>query len=175
MKNRDAIAVIALIALLPLLATGCASGGPCFCALFPEDVVAEAAPLAPVARRVVPPPVAAPPPPKRIVLRGVNFGFDRSEVRGDDKAVLDAAIETLRENPNARVKIAGFTDDVGTEEHNQGLSERRASAVLEYLMNGGVEAHRLASVGYGPSNPVADNSTSDGRSQNRRVELKLEP
>ena len=170
MKSRS---VVALLALLPALATGCASGGPCFCSLFPEEVVAEVLPPAPVAKRVVPPPVAAP-PPKKIVLRGVNFDFDRSEVRGDDKAVLDAAIETLRENPNARVKIAGYTDDAGAEEYNQGLSERRASAVLEYLMNGGVEANRLGSVGHGASNPVADNATRDGRTQNRRVELNVQ-
>jgi outer membrane protein OmpA-like peptidoglycan-associated protein len=173
MKFRN---VVSLFALVPALATGCASGAPCFCALFPESVVAEAepAPPEPIAARVVPPPVAAPPPPRKIVLRGVNFDFDKAELREDDKAVLDAAIESLKENESARVKIAGFTDNIGTEEHNQGLSERRASSVLEYLLNGGVEANRLDSVGEGMSNPVADNATRDGRAQNRRVELNVQ-
>ena len=173
MKFRN---VLSLFALVAALATGCASGAPCFCALFPESVVAEAppAPPEPVAARVVPPPVAAPPPPTKIVLRGVNFDFDKAEIRDDDKAVLDAAIETLKENPNTSVKIAGFTDNIGTEEHNQGLSERRASTVLEYLMNGGVEAQRLDSAGMGMSDPVAGNDTRDGRAQNRRVELSVQ-
>ena len=133
----------------------------------------KAAPVAaPTPRRALPP-VAAPPPPvpKKIVLRGVNFSFDSDAIQPEDKAVLDAAIEALREDPGVKVKISGFTDSTGPEAYNQALSERRAAAVRDYLGSRGIAQGRLSSEGMGTSSPVADNGTRDGRAQNRRVEL----
>jgi OOP family OmpA-OmpF porin len=123
-----------------------------------------------------PPPTPAPTPPpvsKRIVLRGVNFDFDKSDIRPDSRPVLDQAAEVLRQNPNVRVSVEGYTDNIGTESYNQKLSVRRAEAVFRYLVNHGVAPERMEVVGYGESHPVADNDTESGRAQNRRVELQI--
>jgi OOP family OmpA-OmpF porin len=69
------------------------------------------------------------------------------------------------------VEVAGHTDSVGTDQYNQGLSERRANSVRDYLVEQGVRASRLTAVGYGENRPVATNDTADGRQENRRVEL----
>jgi len=111
---------------------------------------------------------------KTIVLRGINFDFDKATIKPEFEGVLDAGIEALKENPGVRVQVAGYTDSVGTDAYNQGLSERRANAVLGYLSTHGVDASRLSAVGNGESNPVADNATADGRAQNRRVELNIQ-
>jgi len=67
--------------------------------------------------------------------------------------------------------VAGHTDSVGTDSYNQGLSERRANAVKDYLTAQGIKASRLTARGYGESRPVASNDTDEGRAENRRVEL----
>jgi OOP family OmpA-OmpF porin len=119
------------------------------------------------------PPVAAAPPSRKIVLRGVNFDFDKSDVRPDDEGVLEAAIEALKETPGARVRITGHTDSTGPEAYNEALSIRRAKSVKEFLINAGIDADRLEAAGYGVTNPVASNDTRDGRAQNRRVEFEV--
>jgi len=119
-------------------------------------------------------PAPAPQPKQRIVLRGVNFDLDKATIRPDAQVILQTAAEVLNENPNARVSVTGHTDSTGTEEYNQGLSERRAKAVVDYLVSLGVSASRLSASGAGELQPVADNRTVDGRAQNRRVELNVE-
>jgi outer membrane protein OmpA-like peptidoglycan-associated protein len=126
-----------------------------------------------------PPAVEAPPPPppttrRRIVLRGITFDFNKYDVRSESRPVLDEACSTLRAESGAKVVVQGYTDSIGTEEYNQALSLRRAEAVYRYLVNCGVAPERLRAVGYGESNPVADNETDSGRAQNRRVELQVE-
>lgn len=126
-----------------------------------------------------PPPPPQPPMPlpapasKRIVLRGVNFDFDKNEIRPDSRPLLDAAIRILKENPNVRISVEGHTDAVGSVDYNNALSRRRAEAVFRYLSKGGVERERMEVVGYGKSRPVASNDTPSGRAQNRRVELQV--
>ncbi len=120
---------------------------------------------------------AMPPPPmtaKKIVLRGVNFDFDKATIRSDAEVILDAAVEVLKENSGVQVQVGGYTDATGPEAYNQGLSERRADAVRSYLVSNGVSAGSLTTAGYGESNPVASNDTRDGRAQNRRVELNVQ-
>jgi len=131
----------------------------------PEPV--EAAPPPP------PPPPPAPVTKRRIILRGVNFDFDKSNIRPDARPILDEAIRTLKEEPSIRVRIEGHTDSIGTEQYNQRLSQRRAEAVKQYLVQGGIAASRLEAVGLGESEPVASNDTADGRAQNRRAELEV--
>lgn len=167
---------LAILALAMVLG-GCASGGvPCVCNLFPGDV-AEAGPaLEPQVAWAPAPPVSAPPPStpsRRIVLRGVNFGFDSDAIRPEDEAILDAAIEALKGNPDVRVEVAGHSDSTGPENYNLGLSERRAKRVRSYLESGGVTAQQLQAIGVGEESPVADNGSRDGRAQNRRVELNI--
>jgi OOP family OmpA-OmpF porin len=127
----------------------------------------------PEARPTPPPPPPPAPAPRRIVLRGVNFDFDRAEIRPDAAVILDEAASILNENTGVRVEVSGHTDATGTDEYNQGLSERRARSVADYLSSKGVSADRLDTAGYGESKPVADNATRDGRAQNRRVELNV--
>jgi len=121
-----------------------------------------------------PPPAPAPPDPcaGRIVLRGVTFAFDSDEVTEASSVTLDVAADTLRECPNVRTAVEGYTDSVGSEAYNQGLSQRRAESVSSYLSSRGISPSRLSVKGYGESNPIADNSTEEGRALNRRVELK---
>ncbi|NNL84720.1 MAG: OmpA family protein, partial [Myxococcales bacterium] len=109
-----------------------------------------------------------------IVLRGVNFDFDRAEIRPDARIVLDEAASQLSQCKVGAITVAGHTDSTGPEAYNQGLSERRASSVADYLASQGVSRSRLQPVGYGESQPVASNGTRDGRALNRRVELNLE-
>jgi OOP family OmpA-OmpF porin len=135
--------------------------------------------LAPEPVKAAPPPPPPPPPPpaapmkKKIILRGVNFDFDKSNIRADARPVLDEAIDTLKEAGDVRVAVEGHTDSVGTDAYNQGLSVRRANSVADYLASGGISRSRMAVEGFGESRPVASNDTDDGRAQNRRVELKV--
>ncbi len=120
-----------------------------------------------------PMPTLPPPVVKRIVLRGVNFDFDKSDIRSDSRPVLDEAADILHANPNVRIAVEGHTDAVGTDQYNEKLSMRRAEAVYRYLINQGVPPERMEAIGYGESRPVADNETASGRAQNRRVELRV--
>jgi outer membrane protein OmpA-like peptidoglycan-associated protein len=124
------------------------------------------------------PPVAqAPPPPpppatkKKIVLRGVNFDFDKSNIRPDAVPILEQACQVLKQESSINVQVRGYTDSVGTDAYNQKLSERRAKSVNDWLVKCGISPSRLTSKGFGESDPVASNATPEGRAQNRRVEL----
>jgi OOP family OmpA-OmpF porin len=116
----------------------------------------------------------AAPAKRRLVLRGVNFDFDKSTIRSDGKSVLDEAVRSLKEESGVNVGVEGHTDSVGSDAYNQRLSERRANAVASYLAAGGVVRRRLSTVGFGESKPVASNETEDGRAQNRRVEFRIQ-
>ena len=106
-----------------------------------------------------------------IELEGVHFDFDKATLKPEAKAVLDGAAALLNKHERVVVEVAGHTDSMGPENYNQGLSERRANAVKDYLTAKGVQAQRLSSRGYGESMPVASNDTEAGRAENRRVEL----
>jgi len=136
--------------------------------------VAEA-PLPPATAVPSPPPPPPPPPTakRKLVLRGVNFDFDKSNIRADARPVLDEAVRVLKDDRQVDVSVEGHTDSIGTERYNQRLSERRARSVTDYLVRGGIARNRLSPKGYGESRPVASNDTADGRAQNRRVELRV--
>ncbi len=105
----------------------------------------------------------------------VTFGVDSSELSGEARQALNDVTAVLRQYPETRITVAGYTDSTGAEDYNQRLSERRAAAVSNYLVQGGVESQRLNRVGYGESQPVASNDTEQGRAQNRRVEITVTP
>ena len=133
-------------------------------------------PPPPPAARPAPAPAPAPAPEpteERIVLRGVNFDFDKADIRPDAAVILDEAASLLS-GSSGNVSVGGHTDSVGADAYNQGLSERRAAAVKDYLVGKGIDSSRLSTTGYGESNPIASNDTADGRALNRRVELNLE-
>src|SRR5690606_31526168 len=121
------------------------------------------------------------PVPVSLDLKGVNFDFDKSTLRPDAVAILNEAIEILKRYPDLRVEVAGHTDAKGTDAYNQALSERRASAVYDYLTSNGIDASRLVGPnGYGESRPIAPNTNPDGsdnpegRAINRRTELNVQ-
>ncbi|MEN8162083.1 MAG: OmpA family protein [Myxococcota bacterium] len=151
-----------------------ASAGYLICrAMQPE----EEAPPPPPPPPPAPEPRAAPPAPpvdEKIILRGVNFDFDKSDIRADAAVILDEAASILNANPGKAVRVEGHTDSIGTDVYNQGLSERRAASVKDYLAGQGVDGTRLSTAGFGESNPIAANDTQDGRALNRRVELNLD-
>lgn len=107
-----------------------------------------------------------------IDLRGVNFAFDRAELTAESTAILDQAVDVLNRYPALKVEVAGHTDSVGTDAYNQGLSERRAKTVYQFLTSKGIAADRLSGPnGYGEGKPIDTNDTSEGRARNRRTEL----
>lgn len=108
-----------------------------------------------------------------LILKGVNFDNDLSELRPDAVAILDQAVATLQANPGVKVEVGGHTDSRNSDWYNLGLGERRAKAVMQYFISKGVAADRLSAKSYGESMPIADNETEEGRMQNRRVELKI--
>jgi len=106
-----------------------------------------------------------------IALDNVHFDFDKATLRPEGLAILDKAAGLLKQYERVVVEVAGHTDSVGSDQYNQGLSERRAATVKDYLVGQGITATRLTSHGYGEAQPVATNDTDEGRALNRRVEL----
>ena len=118
------------------------------------------------------------PVPVSIDLKGVNFDFDKSTLRPDAVAILNEAVEILKRYPDLRVEVAGHTDECGSDDYNQGLSERRARAVYDYLTSNGIDAGRLAGPnGYGESRPLenlGDALPGCKSETNRRTELNTQ-
>jgi len=128
-------------------------------------------PPPPPAPEPTPPP--PPPPKKEVSLKLVYFDFNKSRLTRKAKTTLNETAKILKENPDIKVELAGYTDGTGTEVYNKGLSGRRSKAVFDYLVSKGVAASRMRAVGHGESNPVASNKTEEGRAMNRRVELRI--
>ena len=105
----------------------------------------------------------------------VKFDFDKADVKQDSYSDIENLAEFMKQYPQTATTVEGHTDSVGNAAYNQKLSERRAAAVRDTLVNQfGVEADRVNAVGYGKDRPVADNATSEGRAINRRVEASVE-
>jgi OmpA-OmpF porin, OOP family len=142
-------------------------------------------PPPPPPRDVTPEPPCPPARPGQIVgpdgcpidvvidLRGVNFDFDKSTLRPESIDTLNEAVKILKQYEPIRVEVAGHTCNIGSAAYNQGLSERRARVVFDYLVNNGIAADRLNWVGYGLTQPIASNATREGREENRRTELRV--
>ena len=105
------------------------------------------------------------------VIDGCYFDFDKHEIKPLYYSALDNVLTVLRDTPNLKISIQGHADSIGSKEYNQDLSEKRAGAVMEYLVANGIDKGRLSAVGYGLSRPRAPNKTETGRALNRRVEF----
>jgi outer membrane protein OmpA-like peptidoglycan-associated protein len=129
----------------------------------------------PAVAQVAPPPLPAPakPPQRKLVLRGVHFDFNKATIRPDARPVLNEAVDTLKKEGGIAVVAEGYTDSIGGDAYNMQLSLRRARAVKDYLVAGGIAPSRISVEGFGKTHPVASNATADGRAQNRRVELRI--
>src|SRR6267378_4424186 len=120
-------------------------------------------------------PILFTPERRPVVLRGVTFETGKSALRPESYAVLDVVAQSLLDNPEIRVEVAGYTDNTGAAAVNTPLSQARAGAVRAYLAGRGVTPGRMVAKGYGPASPLATNTTAGGRAQNRRVELHQLP
>ena len=107
------------------------------------------------------------------VIQGIFFDFNKATIKSKSKPVLDRAVEVLSEFPSLRVEVSGHTDNKGSAEYNQKLSQKRADAVKEYLVGKGVAAERLETRGAGEDEPIDSNKTARGRAKNRRIEFKI--
>ena len=111
-----------------------------------------------------------------LVMPGnITFPTNQSDLKTDFYKVLDSVALVLEEFDKTVIVVAGFTDSTGSESYNQALSEKRAASVATYLKGKGILDARFEVVGFGENNPIADNSTEQGRTLNRRVELSLLP
>ena len=117
---------------------------------------------------------ALPPMTKVDALSGPHFAYAKAELTPEGQAKVQRAAQALNQYPNRRIEVNGYTDSSGDDARNLRLSERRADAVKQTLVESGVDASRVTATGYGSANPVASNATAEGRAQNRRVEIVLE-
>jgi outer membrane protein OmpA-like peptidoglycan-associated protein len=101
----------------------------------------------------------------------INFDTGKYDIKPESQPIIDQIAQLMKDNPELKLSIEGHTDNVGTAQNNKTLSENRAKAVMNAVVNLGVDASRLTAVGWGQERPVADNRTEDGRAKNRRVEI----
>lgn len=109
----------------------------------------------------------------RVVLRNIFYEFDKATLLPQSYVELDRLYKLLVEVPTIKIEISGHTDNKGSANYNQGLSERRAKSVVEYLVDRGISIDRLTYVGMGLTQPIASNDTEEGRALNRRTEFKI--
>ena len=108
-----------------------------------------------------------------IALSNVFFETGKATLKPESTAELDKLVHTMIDYPNMQIEIRGHTDNVGSDASNQTLSEDRAKAVMNYLLDHKVKSKRLNAAGFGSTKPVAGNDTPEGRQKNRRVEFKI--
>ena len=132
------------------------------------ETCVEAAPVAEA-------PAAAEPVVETITLGATAlFDFDKSTLRPEGAQALDEVVSKIKGHAQVdSIVVTGHTDAVGSDSYNQGLSERRAATVSNYLVNAGISSSVITTRGMGEGSPVADNSSADGRQQNRRVEVEI--
>jgi outer membrane protein OmpA-like peptidoglycan-associated protein len=108
-----------------------------------------------------------------VILKNIFYQTDSYTLLPKSEAELNKVIQFLEANPEIRIEISGHTDNVGTAEYNQILSENRAQSVYKYLIDHQIDPVRLVFKGYGLERPIDTNESDEGRAQNRRTELKI--
>ena len=110
---------------------------------------------------------------QRLAFKMKLFKGQETEYKKRHDEIWKELVQLLKENPSLKIQISGHTDNVGKTEDNLKLSDNRAQAVVKYLTSKGINPNRLSYKGYGASQPIAPNTTEEGRSQNRRTEVKV--
>ncbi|MFA7437381.1 outer membrane protein OmpA [Castellaniella sp.] len=118
-------------------------------------------------------PVVAPVASKVVINADTFFDFDKYNLKPEGKLVLDQVAQQAKAINLETVIAVGYTDSIGTQEYNLGLSERRANTVKQYLIGQGIPTDRIYTEGKGKLDPIATNKTAAGRAQNRRVEIEI--
>jgi outer membrane protein OmpA-like peptidoglycan-associated protein len=108
-----------------------------------------------------------------IVLRNIFFDLGKATLRAESTNELERLGKLLYDNPTLKIEISGHTDNIGASEANKNLSDKRAKAVVDYLIKKGVTGDRLTYVGFGEDRPISSNENAEGRQQNRRTEFKI--
>jgi peptidoglycan-associated lipoprotein len=103
----------------------------------------------------------------------VHFDYDQSDLRPGDRAILDAKVPILQANSGVMIRVAGHTDERGSDEYNLALGQRRAAAVKAYLVQHGIADARIQTVSYGEEHPIAQGSDESAWAQNRRAEFEI--
>lgn len=176
MKRHVHISLVAAIAL-----AGCSKSASIDTTTPAPTPAPEPAPVAEVEEPEEAPVVAEPSKNleiQRNVIRlkpGIRilFATDSDQLLDASFEILDEVASVMAQNERIRIRVEGHTDDVGSDQANQDLSTRRAASVLRYLSENGVTADRLESLGCGEKTPLAENTTVDGKAQNRRVEFVI--
>ena len=109
----------------------------------------------------------------KVTLNNIFFETNSYVLEDKSKIELNKLIAFIQSNPKQKVELSGYTDNVGTTDANMKLSNMRAKAVYDYLITQGIKATNISYKGYGSGNPVADNTTEEGRQKNRRLEIKI--
>jgi outer membrane protein OmpA-like peptidoglycan-associated protein len=109
----------------------------------------------------------------KVVLKNIFFETAKANLKDESFQQLNTVVEFMKDNPTLKLEISGHTDNVGGMAYNMKLSENRAKAVVNYMLSQGIDPSRLTFKGYGPKQPVAPNTTTAGKAQNRRVEFKI--
>ncbi len=107
----------------------------------------------------------------KLVTHGINFDIDKATITPQSMGTLNMIVKLMQDNPDVKFEVDGHTDNTGTPAHNLVLSQQRAAAVTAQLTTMGIDASRLSSKGFGDTKPIADNSTLDGKANNRRIEF----
>jgi len=104
---------------------------------------------------------------------GVYFDTNKSDVKGTSAQTLNRLVGIFKEYPKTNILVEGHTDSAGSDEYNMSLSQQRATSVTDYLISQGLDASRFQTKWYGENQPIADNTTTEGKAKNRRVELAI--
>lgn len=112
-------------------------------------------------------------PPKSFVLENVTFETGKADLKPESFVVLDELVEYLKRKSDERIEVGGHTDNVGKADANVVLSQNRANTVRAYLLMKGIDPERVTAKGYGMTEPIAENTTAEGRQMNRRTEVKI--
>ena len=108
-----------------------------------------------------------------VVLKNIFFDYNKYDLKPESQVELDKLVQLMQDNPTLKIQIEGHTDNIGNAADNMKLSENRAKSVVNYLLGKNISVTRLIAKGFGTTNPIANNSTEEGRAQNRRTELKV--
>lgn len=107
----------------------------------------------------------------KIVTHGINFDVDKASIKPESMGTLNMVVQVMKDNPEIKFEVDGHTDNSGSAAHNLGLSQQRADAVKDQLIKMGVDGSRLSAKGFGDTKPISDNTTLEGKANNRRVEF----